>query len=43
MEKLYASFDEAVSDIFDGAVVMVSGFGGTGGTAQKLLLALYLK
>ena len=40
MEKLYASFDEAVSDIFDGAVVMVSGFGGTGGTAQKLLLAL---
>ena len=40
MEKLYASFDEAVSDIFDGAVVMVSGFGGTGGTAQNLLLAL---
>ncbi len=40
MEKIYTSFDESVSDIFDGAAIMVSGFGGTGGTAQNLLLAL---
>ena len=40
MEKVFPSFDEAVSDVFDGAVVMVSGFGGTGGTPQNLLSAL---
>ena len=40
MEKVFSSFDNAVSDIFDGAVIMVSGFGGTGGTAQILIVAL---
>ena len=40
MEKIYTSFNESVSDIFDGAVIMVSGFGGTVGTAQNLILAL---
>lgn len=40
MEKVFSSFGDAVSDIFDGAVIMVSGFGGTGGTAQNLIVAL---
>jgi len=40
LSKVMASFEEAVVDIFDGAVIMIDGFGGAGGMAQNLLLAL---
>ena len=38
--KVYASAADAVADIFEGAVVMIDGFGGPGGLPHLLLLAL---
>ena len=38
--KVYGSADEAVTDIPDGAVVNVDGFGGPGGMAHYLMVAL---
>ena len=40
MSKALSSFDEAVSDIPDGAVLMIDGFAGPGGTPQNLIRAL---
>ncbi len=39
-DKIFGSFREAVSDIPDGAVIMIDGFGGPGGCPQNLILAL---
>ena len=38
--KIFESAAEAVADIPDGAVLMLGGFGGPGGMAQHLILAL---
>jgi 3-oxoacid CoA-transferase A subunit len=40
VNKVFASCDEAVADIFDGATIMVGGFGSYGGLPIKLLVAL---
>jgi 3-oxoadipate CoA-transferase alpha subunit len=40
VDKTVASFAEAVSDIPDGATVMIGGFGGAGGMPHLLMLAL---
>ena len=40
MNKIVPNFDEAVSDIPDGAMLMIDGFAGPGGTAQNLIRAL---
>ena len=40
INKVYASCEEAVADIFDGASIMVGGFAGPGGVPQNLLVAL---
>ena len=40
MNKIVPSFDEAVADIPDGAIVMIDGFAGPGGTPQNLIRAL---
>ena len=40
VNKVVASFAEAVSDISDGAVLMIDGFAGPGGTPQNLIRAL---
>ena len=40
MNKIVLNFDEAVSDISDGAMLMIDGFAGPGGTAQNLIRAL---
>jgi 3-oxoacid CoA-transferase subunit A len=40
IDKVVASFNEAVKDIHDGALVMIDGFAGPGGTPQKLISAL---
>ena len=40
MDKVVASFAEAVSDVPDGAVIMMDGFGGPGGMPQRLIAAL---
>ena len=40
INKVYPSADAAVADIFDGAVVLMDGFGGLGGMAHCLMLAL---
>ena len=40
MGKVFSSFAEAVSDIPDGAVLMIDGFAGPGGTPQNLIRAL---
>ena len=40
VNKVYPSASEAVADVPDGAVVMLDGFAGPGGTAQYLILAL---
>ena len=39
-DKVAKSFDEAVSDIPDGALLMIDGFAGPGGTPQNLIRAL---
>ncbi len=40
INKVMASFEEAVADIPDGATLMVDGFAGPGGTSQNLIRAL---
>jgi 3-oxoadipate CoA-transferase alpha subunit len=40
INKVVASFDEAVKDIFDGAVVLMGGFGPANGTPSNLLRAI---
>ena len=40
IDKVVASFDEAVADVWDGAVLMIDGFAGPGGTPQNLIRAL---
>jgi len=40
MNKVLSSCDEAVSDIYDGATVMVGGFGSFGGLPINLIAAL---
>lgn len=40
INKVVPSFDEAVADVFDGAVILCGGMGGVGGTASYLFRAL---
>ncbi len=40
INKVVGSFDEAVSDVFDGAVILMGGFGPANGTPSFLLRAL---
>ena len=40
IDKVVRSFNEAVKDIPDGALIMIDGFAGPGGTPQKLISAL---
>ena len=40
IDKVVESFDEAVKDIFDGAIVLFGGFGGAGGCPSYLIEAL---
>ena len=40
LNKELKSFDDAVSSVFDGATIMISGFGGSGGTPQNLIKSL---
>lgn len=40
INKLYDSFDKAVADVFDGAVILIGGFGPADGTPSYLLRAL---
>lgn len=40
INKLYDSFDKAVADVFDGAVIFVGGFGPANGTPSYLIRAL---
>ena len=40
IDKVVASFEKAVSDVPDGATVMIDGFAGPGGTPQNLIRAL---
>ncbi|MCH7652258.1 MAG: 3-oxoadipate CoA-transferase, partial [Chloroflexi bacterium] len=40
INKVVATFAEAVADIPDGATLMIDGFAGPGGTPQNLILAL---
>ena len=40
INKVVPSFTEAVADIDNGATLMIDGFGGPGGMAQNLLIAL---
>ncbi|MGH2541967.1 MAG: CoA transferase subunit A, partial [Ardenticatenaceae bacterium] len=40
IDKVVASFEEAVTDIPDGATLMIDGFAGPGGTPQNLIRAL---
>ncbi len=40
INKVVASFDEAVADIFDGAVILCGGFGDVGGNPGYLFRAL---
>ena len=43
INKLVASFDEAVADIFDGAVILLGGFGPANGTPSYLVRAVARK
>jgi 3-oxoadipate CoA-transferase alpha subunit len=43
INKLYDSFDKAVADVFDGAVLLVGGFGPADGCPSYLMRALYRK
>ncbi len=40
VNKVFRSCDEAVADVFDGATIMVGGFGSFAGLATHLLVAL---
>ena len=40
VDKVVHSFAQAVEDVPNGAVIMMDGFGGTGGMPQQLILAL---
>ncbi len=40
VNKIFHSFDETVADIFDGATIMVGGFGSFGGLPINLIIAL---
>ena len=40
INKVYPRAREAIADVFDGAVIMMDGFGGPGGMSQELILAL---
>lgn len=40
MAKIFKTFEESVSDVPDGASVMIGGFGGSGGQPTRLMLAL---
>jgi 3-oxoadipate CoA-transferase, alpha subunit len=40
INKVVGSFDEAVADIFDGAVILMGGFGPANGTPSNLLRAI---
>jgi 3-oxoacid CoA-transferase A subunit len=40
MNKIFKTCDEAVSDVFDGATIMVGGFGSYGGLPINLIVAL---
>jgi 3-oxoadipate CoA-transferase alpha subunit len=40
INKVVASFDDAVKDVFDGAVILMGGFGPANGTPTNLLRAL---
>lgn len=40
IDKSVSTFEEAVSDIPDGASIMIGGFGGAGGMPHRLMLAL---
>ncbi len=40
INKIVPSFDEAVADVFDGAVILVGGFGIAGGTPSQLVRAV---
>lgn len=39
-KKIFANCDDAVADIFDGAVIMIGGFGSFGGLPINLIVAL---
>jgi len=43
INKIVSSFDEAVADVFDGAMILVGGFGTPVSTASCLLEAVYRK
>jgi len=40
MDKVFKTFEEAVNDVFDGAVIMIGNFAGPGGTPFYLIQAL---
>ena len=40
MNKVFETFEEAVADVFDGAVIMIGNFAGPGGTPFFLIQAL---
>ncbi|MFC2004515.1 CoA transferase subunit A [Chloroflexota bacterium] len=40
INKIFSSFDEAVADIFDGAVILLGGFGPANGCPSNLIRAL---
>ena len=40
IDKTVATFEEAVADIPDGAVILIGGFGGAGGMPHRLMVAL---
>ena len=40
VDKVFASFADAVADVPDGATVMIDGFGGPGGMPSHLIMAL---
>ena len=43
INKVVDSFDEAVADVFDGAVILIGGFGPSNGTPSYLIRALAKK
>jgi 3-oxoadipate CoA-transferase, alpha subunit len=43
INKVIDSYDDAVADVFDGAIILIGGFGPANGTASNLIRALYKK